>query len=429
MHMLLFALLIVSPDTLNLTLDQALRIGLRQSTVQAEVKASKTQSVSTLARGITALLPSVSGSVGYGKSNGFGLPESLRAGPDWSWTGNLTINQVVFDPAVFTGLASSIVYSQYYSTDARNRQAKLVYDITTDYLNLLKAQLLRDAARAALCRADENLKVIREKHRLGSASEIDLMRFEVFKSQAEIELLKAEKSLAVAAVVFKATVNLNGEVAVQPTEELTQPAGFRVSDPDSLLAEIKRRNPGLAMAAKSNTIARINLASSVSQALPSVSAYWASNYSDSCFPSVSHQWNDNDAVSYGIRATFPLLNLKSYILNIVDRASESRRAGAASMSAALTIRSTALSAILGYEEAKKTCGYARRNLKLNRRLHELAKEQLRLGAISLADLFGVEADLAQAQATDTRALCDSYIQAAQINYLLGMARAPAKEAQ
>ncbi len=431
MSAFILVLLFASPDTLELTLDQALRMAFRQSPARAEVKALQTQSASTLARGITSVIPSVSGSVGYAKSTGF-LPESLDAGrtagscrpsgfgSDWSWTGTLSISQVVFDPAVFAGLVGSVVYSGYYATDARDKQARLIYDVTTDYLSLLKTQLLRDAARAALRRTDENLKIVQAKERLGSASRIDVMRSEVVRSQAEIGLLGAKKGLAVAAEAFKATVNISEDVAVKPAEELTEPSQFEMPSPESLLAEIKRRNPGLALAAKANTVARVNLASSIGKVLPSVSAYWTSSYSDSAFPSSYGRWNENDAVSYGLRASFPLLDLKSYILNIVDAANESRRARAAAATAVLQIRSTALAAVLGYEEAKQTYHYSQRNLKLNKELYELAKEQQRLGAISLADLLSVEANLAQAQATYVSALCDTYIQAAQINYLLGV---------
>ena len=123
------------------------------------------------------------------------------------------------------------------------------------------------------------------------------------------------------------------------------------------------------------------------------------------------------------------LDLKTYVLNIVDASNDARRARAAALDASLQIRSTATSAILGYIEARETWEYATGNLELNRRLFDLAREQHRLGAISLADFFGVEATLAQARATHIGALCDTYVQAAQINYLLGASELPAEEAE
>lgn len=418
-------------DTMDLTLDQALRIALGQSPARIQVDVSKTQGASTLARGITGLIPSVSATVGYGTSDaGPGmLPESLLTGGEWSWTGSLTLNQVVFDPSVFAGLAGAVVYSGYYASEAKDRQAKLIYDVTANYLNLLRTRLLLDATLASQRRAEENLRIVTEKKSLGAASVIDLMRSEVLKAQSDIEVLKAEKSLAVATEMFKATVNIDGDVTVRPTEDLVEPAEFEIADPDSLLEEIIDRNPGLAMAHRANTAAGINTASAIGKALPSISAYWSTSYADSLFPSSVDHWKDNDVVSYGVRASFPLLDLKTYVLNIVDASNDARRARATALTATLQIRSTATSAILGYVEARETYAFATGNLELNRRLFELASEQHRLGALSLADFFSVEATLAQAQATHVGALCDTYIQAAQINYLLGASEMPRKETE
>ena len=419
MPALLFALLIAAPvDTLELDLDAALRVALDGSPVRTEVSVSRTKSGSSLARGVTGLLPSVSATLGYSKSSSV-LPESLRVGDDWNWTGTLSVNQVVFDPTVFAGVATGIVNSGYYAADARDKAARLVYDVTTDYLGLLKADLLREAAARSLARAEQNLKVVREKKRLGSASDIDLMQSEVQQSQAAIELLAADKALAVAQEQFKATAGIEDDVAVRATEELDEPAGFEVSDPDSLVADIERRNPGARIADKAGAAAAWNTAAAVGRALPSVNAFWSTSYADTTFPTSAGHWDDHDAASYGIRASFPLLDLKSYVLGIVDASAESRRARAAARRARLQLRSGAVAAVLGYEEARKRHLSAERNLDLNEKLHELAVDQHRLGNISLLEFLSVEANLAAASASHISALCDTYIQAANIGYLLG----------
>ncbi len=418
----LLALLVAAPaDTLDLTLDQALRTALRLSPAQIQVRVAQTESASKLARGITDLLPTVSASVGYGHSeSSFLPPDSFLLSPSWGWTGTVSLNQVVFDPTVFARIATSVIYSGYHATDARDKQARLIYDVTADYLNLLKSHLLRDAATAALRRAEENLRIADARQELGAASRIDAMRSAVFESQAEIDLLRADRILATQQETFKATVGLDDPVPIRPVERLAAPADLDLPDPDSLLEEIRRRNPGLALAARTRTAAGINHAAAIGRALPGISAYWTSSYSDSLFPSSYNRWTEHHAITYGLRASFPLLDLKSYVLGIVDAANESRRARAAARAAELRIRATATAATLEYGEAKQTYDYSRRNLELNEQLHELATEQRRLGGISLADYFGVEADLARARATLISALCDTYIQAARINYLLGV---------
>jgi outer membrane protein TolC len=411
-------------DTLPLTMDAALRLAMRRSPARAEVRAARTQAWVRPAQGIASLLPTPSGSYGWARAE---TRDPLN--PDTTvttegWAGTLTLSQVVFDPQVFAGVASSIVYSGYYAADARDKQARLVYDVTADYLGLLKARLLRDAAAQALARAGDNLELARERVRLGSASEIEALRSEAFHSQAQVNLLSAGKAMSAANAGLLATLGLNDPVVVRPTEELVEPAGFEFSDSESLVSEIERRNPGARLAARVGAAAAVSLAAAIGRALPSISAYWRSSYSDTLLPRTGSDWTDRDGISVGISFAFPLLDLKSYVLNIADAAAESRRARAAADRARLGLRAAATAAVLGYLEARERLDYAARNLKLNEELYRLAREQHRLGGMSLLDIFSVETGLTQAQAAHVSALCDTYIEAAQVSYLLGRSSPP-----
>ena len=408
-----------APDTLDLSYADALDLALRHSPARIQAAAARTDAGSGLARGVAGLLPSVQANLGRGRNDlGAGLPDSLRLS-DWQWTGSLTLTQVVFDPSAFAGLAAGITGFGARRAEARDHEARLLYDVTADYLGLVRTDMLRDAARAALARAEENLRITVEKERIGSATAIDRLRTEVFKSQSEIELLQAEKAVALAQAAFRATVGLDGMSVVRPTESLPGPAALDRPPDDDLLAEIERRNPGLEIDRRTRAAAGINRVAAWSRALPGVSAYWTSNWSDSVLPRRLDDWTGSDTRSWGIRATFPLLDLKSGLHGVADATNDARRARASSRAAELQLRSTATAALLGYTEARRTWEFARRNLELSERLHDLALAQRRLGSISLADFFGVEADLARARATLTGALCDTYIQAARISYLLG----------
>ncbi len=419
MLLLLLALVSAVPDTIELSLAQALDQALRGSPAQAQASASRLSSGIAVGRGVNALLPSASGSLSWGKTRsqilGF---DSTTTG----WDGTFTLSQVVFDPRVFAGVANSFIQAGYYSVDAQDKQAKLIYDVTSGYLGLLGTRLLRDAAASAVDRSADNVKLNQEKLRLGAASRIDVMRSEVYKSQADISLLTADKALAAANAGFLATAGISRDVVVKPTERLTEPSGFTVSDSDSLIAEIERLNPSARLAAKSGTIATVNTVAAVGQVLPSVSAYWRSTYESSNAPRSIRDWDDKDQVTTGIGLTFPLPDIKSFALDIADAVAGSRRAKAAAQATRYQVRAAATTAVIGYEEARQRYDYARKNLELNQELFRLAREQQRLGAISLIDFFSVETALEQANASYIAALTDTYIQAAQINYLLGRTR-------
>jgi outer membrane protein TolC len=426
MLLLLLSLISASPDTLELSLGQALDLALRGSPAQAQASASRLSSVIAVGKGINALLPAASGSLAYGNTRAQLVPASDSTVTTKGWDGTLTVSQVVFDPRVFAGVATSFIQAGYYSADAQDKQAKLIYDVTDGYLGLLGARLLRDAAASAVDRAADNVRLNQEKLRLGAASRIDAMRSEVFKSQADIGLLTADKALAAANAGFLATAGIGRDVVIKPTEQLTEPAGFEVSNSDSLVAAIERRNPGAQLAAKSGTIATVNTVAAIGQVLPSVSAFWSSEYTGSALPKSIRNWTDNDRITTGLRFTLPLLDIKSFVLDIADAVAGSRRTRAAARAALYQVRAAAATAVIGYEEARQRYDYAKKNLELNQELYRLAQEQQRLGAISLIDFFSVETALEQANATYITALTDTYVQAAQISYLLGRTQPEAR---
>ena len=424
MLLLLLSLIAAVPDTLQLSLSQALDVAVKRSPASTQASVSRLTSGIRIGQGINALLPAASGSLAYGNSV---TKTSLGADTTKGWSGSLTINQVVFDPRVFAGAATSFINAGYYRYDAQDKEARLIYDVTQGYLSLLGSRLLRDAAASALDRASDNLRLNQEKLRLGAASKIDVMRSEVTQSQARIALLQADNVLSTANVAFLATAGISQNVVVQPTETLSAPARLAVDDLDKLLADIEARNPTARLAKNANTIATINTIGTVGQILPSVSLFWRSQYPNTVSPAPDmpksiKDWDNNDVVTTGLGLNFPLLDLKAFALDIAGAVAGSRQARAAALSATYQLRASATTVILSYKEAQQRYEFARANLDLNQELYRLAKEQQRLGAISLIDFFSVETALEQANATYITALTDTYVQAARISYLLGSTR-------
>jgi len=423
MLLLLLSLLSATPDTLNLSLGQALDMAIKRSPARTQASVSRLTEGVRIGQGINALLPAPSGALDYGSSTTKSPVFTDSNVTTTGWTGSLTVSQVVFDPQVFAGAAASFVNAGYYGYDAQDKEAKLIYDVTSGYLNLLGSSLLRDAAASALDRASDNLRLNQEKLRLGAASKIDVMRSEVAQSQAKINLVSANSALATANAAFLATAGISEDVVIRPTESLSAPAALVVDDPNKLLTDIERRNPSLKQSKNASTAATINTIGTVGGILPSVSVFWRSQYGavtpNPSMPKSIKDWDDNDVVTTGIGLSFPLLDLKTYALNVTNAIAGSRQARAAALSARYQLRASATAAILGYQEAQQTYEYAKANLDLNQELYRLATEQQRLGAISLIDFFSVETALEQANATYITALTKTYIQAAQISYLLG----------
>ncbi|MEO0069369.1 MAG: TolC family protein, partial [candidate division WOR-3 bacterium] len=384
LYALTLALALTSADTIDLNLDQALTIALKNGPLRGEIAASRIQGITSFGEGINALLPAATASF-------FSVTQK---GNPTLWKGDITIQQVLFDPSVFASLINSIINADYYSCEVKDKTARLLCDVTTDYLNLLKAQLLFDASRKTLEQAKEEKRLTTERFRLGQISRIDLLRSEVFYTQAQLGLLSAEKNLINAQEMFKATAGINQPLFIRATEQISSPPEWQITDPDSLLILIERTNPNRKMAQKLSTIAGINLTSTLCRLLPSVSLYRTWGYSDTLFPFFS-SYKEKSSITQGIRISLPV-DIKAIILNIGDALAGSKRARATLAKTRLQLRATAGIAIAGYEEAKTRYEQAKRNLELNKELEELALTQYRLGALPFVELLEVQANLAQA---------------------------------
>ena len=400
-------------DTLHLTLSEALRIAISESPDAGSAVVTKSEGTTTLVRGIAGLLPTASGSVTYSVTGG--SAESIATK---QWTSALTINQVIFSPSVFTGVVTSAIRSSYSQTSARDQFARLAYDVTVAYLGLLTAGKLDESARSAVTRAAANLAVTQEKNRLGMVSTVDLLRVQVQESQARLSVIGADRALAAAQAGFRATVGLDRSVAVVATEPLEAPSGFAINDPDSLIRVIERTNPGIRMAAQQKAIATAGVVAAVGDILPVAGAYWSAGKTDPALGPVITDWK-SASTSYGVRVSFPLVDIKGYVLDAVDAANASRRARINARATALQLDATAIDAVDGYIEARAAYEQAVVNLELSQRLRDLAAEEIRLGAISQVDYLQADADLVQAQSSLISATSDTYIQAARITYLQG----------
>ncbi len=395
-------------DTLYLSLDDAVQLALKKSPSAIEAGAARLQSGLTLGQSINNLLPTPIATL-----------TSVKTEPVTIWKGSVTISQVAFDPLVYAALVNGIINSCYHSLDARDKIARLIYDVTSDYLNLLKSQLLFAAAQKALAQAEESRKLTSERYRLGQAARIDLLRSEAFYSQAQLNLSGAEKALDLAQANLSACIGISPSQPVRANEHLAQPAEISIHDADSLLLLMERLNPGISMQKNLEKIARINLATYFARILPGISLYRSYEYNDTILPRNYQHWQEKSSHTDGISLTFPFVDLKTFIINIGDALAGSRRARAGLARARLQLHAAAQAAILGYQESWARYQQTERNLELNREVYELAIIQYRLGALSVSELLEVETSLSQAEASYLSALCDTYIHAAEIGYLLG----------
>ncbi|MEO0093327.1 MAG: TolC family protein [candidate division WOR-3 bacterium] len=407
----ILALFFISVDTLHLTLDDALKIAKEKSPSRIAAVLDSRTGRSKFIRSVTALLPRIQATANYSVTS---QPITTR-----TWTGSIGLNQVVFSVDIFGNLIIGKNTFDYYQQKAKDATNNLVYNIKSGYFNLIKFYNLHTIAQASLRRATESYNLMQEKFRLGQISQIDLLRAEAFMTQAEIDLLTADKNLKVANEDFKGQLGIEKDVLIKPVTELTEPADFEYKDLESIWYEVLENNPSLKVARQTQKIAQLNLWRAIGQMLPEINYYLTNNYSDTVLPKSFCYWQEHDRTTLGFTFNFPILELKSVIHNIYDAQLESQNASVRLKESTIALRKSITSAFLSFQEAKERYNYAQKNLKLNQQLYELAKEQFRLGALSILDLFDIELKLGSAQTTYINALADTHTSKAWLDYLLG----------
>jgi len=409
--MLIFTFFLIMTDTLKLSLDDALKVAMEKSPTRIEAVLDARTGTSKLVRGLTTLLPTISASGTYTLTN---EPIKTR-----TWTGSIGLNQVVFNVDIFGNVVQAKLYNDFYHQKARDETNNLIYNIKSGYFNLTKFYNLYDIAQSSLQRATESYNLMQEKFRLGQISKVDLLRSEAFKTQSSIDLLTAEKNLKITNEDFKGQLGIDKDVLIKPITELTEPTVLEYRDFESLWDEVTENNPSLNVTRKTEKIAKISFIQAIGKILPEVSYYISNNYYDTEIPKSLKDWQDHDETNYGLSFSFPIFELKSLIHNIYDAKLDARKATVQVKKSEIALRKSVMNAFLSFQEAKELYNFAQKNLQLNQELYELAKEQSRLGALSILDLFDVELKLAQAQTTYISSIADTYTSKALLDYLLG----------
>jgi len=404
-----FGVVNAGTDTVYLTLNQTLEMALKRSPLAKEAGADRWQAVLSAGEGVAALLPTPG--LSFSK-------QETELGT--SYNVNWSINQPVFDPYLFKALVNGIISASYYSLSARERTARLVYDVTSAYFNLVRARLLYTAAVKGVEQAEQNHRVAQERFQLGQVPEFEWLRAKAFFSRAQLGLLNAEKTLKTARVGLCALAGINPNKAVMPADEIKEPATIPEFDSEEVLARIMEFNPGLQLADRVKNQAMVSLVAAFLRFLPSVSFYQSAQYSDSTLPANWQSGKEQMVRTSGWSFSLPIADVKGFILNLGGAINASRRSRAEFTRAKLELYVTAQNAILEYEEALRRYHQAKENLSLNQELYQLALTRYQLGSIAQSELLEIEAELARAESDYLSALCDTFIQSAQIAYLLGL---------
>ncbi len=405
--MILFLLL-----SLNLTLDDAIEIGLSESPSYLQAKKELMLIQKTNASAYSTLLPSAS--AGYveartrSRLDGAEIYDSTDSYYNFRMEWDLTPGD--FLNAFSAHYGNNTAYFSFM--DTRNQT---IYEIISQYLNTLKLEKLFESREKAVKRTESNLNLIEEKKRLGSASKAEVWQGKVNNLQAQLDLLETEKNRKLSLLRLRKIIGME----VKDTVLLEEPKiDFRIPEKDSILILAMKKDPLLNEYDSEVRKARFDYLKTSTSNLFTVAFGAVYQYQDERIPSVDLVQNNYD-YSIGFSISVPLFTGFSRVNDLLIAELKVDLANLKLKEREKELRISVEEDYLLYGEARQRLQLAETTVSFAEESHKAASERYRLGESSMIELLGAEEDLLRAQYSLTEARFDWYLSLFRLKRLMG----------
>jgi outer membrane protein TolC len=360
----------------------------------------------------SGLLPQAYGSYEYYRSKGkirgielFDTTKAYNVSIDWD------LKLTDFIDAYSSHYRNSSAYFSFL-----NERNEVIFQTVSTYLNSLMMENLLLSKEKAVERSKNNFRLVEERMKLGSASRAELLKSNVDYLQAQYDLLRAKKEDRVA------RLNLKKLIGIDPMDsiKLVMPSiEFEPPEKIYIVEEALRNDPIFNMYNTEKTSAKLDLLSTSTNQLFSLSIRSTYGYSGEEFPSSSSIWDEGYYSSLRLSITVPLFTGFSRVNRIMISRLRLSLAEIQSEDRERAIKIAAEDGYLGYKESLEKLELSRATEELAGESYKATEERYRLGEASIIELLSAEEDLLQAQYSSTQALFDYYISIYKIKQLMG----------
>jgi outer membrane protein TolC len=306
-----------------------------------------------------------------------------------------------------TALREATQLRQEYAVALSTKQA---------FFNALAAQELVAVAETRLRRADEQLKLVSERLRLGATTRSDSLRSRVEYGNAQLTLIQAQADLRTAEANLARAIGIEGLVA--PAGDTTLEIRLGALDTAGLRREALATAPSIREAEASVTSTRASLSASRAAYLPTVTATGNKNWvrtENDLFSGVpfTPSWSVRVALSY------PIFNGFLRETNIVSADANATAAEARMRDARLFLDANLTQSFAALEAAAAKIDVARVSVAAAEEDLRMQRERYRLGASTIIEVLTSQVSLDQAQVDLVRARYDYLVARAQIEAYVG----------
>lgn len=288
--------------------------------------------------------------------------------------------------------------------EARMQIEEVVASVIVTYYNIVQQQERVNVLQDAVSLSAERRQLAQYRYKVGSASQLDVYQSSV-DFNADTAALIREKNLLVSL-----KTDLNTLLARDASTDFT--AGDSIAVETSIkyaeLAEkVKNQNVQVFLARKNVSLAELHSRYWKSQLYPAVSLYGGYNYVNSTSQVGLLKSNLNYGPSYGVRATFNILNGFSARRNIQNARILQESSQLTLQQTQLQVQNQVYKVYSDYEAAIRLLDLERENVLLADSNLIIAVEKFRLGAIFNIELREIQLKQIDARVRFLRALFEA----------------------
>ncbi len=398
----------------ELTLDESIDFALGRSPAAVAADATYLSARADLYQGWGGVSPTVSAT--YSASRYYDR-DAFRLGgyeipgyaPLHYYYASARLDQPVFAGGrLIWGVMSGRASSRAGAASRDEQRQRLVVDVARAYLDILKAQGLKEVSDVSLKASRSNEELAAAQYEAEVTSRAEYLKAVVQRGTDEIAAIAAEAAVVTARLVFFNTVGM------EPAADITfagveQPAGrLDVQTPDELVERAMSNRPDVVKKREEKRVADLAVRSAIAGWFPSLGAFASYDWSDPEAPS-RYTWNDLDEWTVGATASWYLFDGFQTKAN-TDRA---RAAAAGARVAYERLRDVvALDVTHAYYEYKKqseTVTVAERTAAAAEEEFAIVQELYTMGGASMLELTDAQARFVEAQNSHVEAKYDFLI--------------------
>jgi outer membrane protein len=401
----------------TVTLDEATELAIRVMPAVVQARGAVTTAHAGSREVVGSWLPSLNGSGSWARNSTTSridpTTQTEVTSPPYSYSAGWNAGIDIFDGfGRFAEGRSATANLESAGASLTNQQFQVTLQVKQAFFNALAADELIRVSQTRLQRADEQLKVSKEKLAAGSATRSDTLRSAVELGNARLQLLNAQTSQASTRASLARLIGYDG-----PVQAVADSGLFVMAPLDTavLRDDLLRTSPSVIAAEANAKAAAASVAVARAQYFPTLRGTFSQNWSGTDLDRLGSSWAARLSLNWSIFNGFAREGsiTRSTVSreNAQAQADDTRRQASAQLTQQLAILEGSRAQI---DIAQASLAAAQEDLRV-------VQERYRLGAATIVDVLTSQITLDQSEVDLIRSRLDFLVARAQLEALLGRA--------